>query len=204
VLQQAQAISLPRRAQLALFARNFLKHPRMLGSVIPSSRFLIRQVLRQVDWEQARVIVEYGPGVGTFTTEILARMRPDARLVVFETNEDFVQFLRSAISDPRLIVLHESAAEIGAVLSRHGLDQADYVISGIPFSTMPAAVRSSILRATREALRPGGAFLVYQFSGSVLTHLRREFGHVEHGFEPRNVLPARWFKCQVKAQPVVV
>lgn len=186
-----------------LFARNFLKHPKMLGSVIPSSRYLIRQVLQHVDWERGRVFVEYGPGVGTFTTEILSRMRPDARLVVFETNEEFVQFLRASVTDPRLVVVHDSAAEIEPVLARLGHDGADYVLSGIPFSTMPGEVRSGILQATRRALRPGGAFLVYQFSGSVLRHLQREFGYVEHGFEPRNVLPARWFRCEAQPEPPV-
>src|ERR671932_2045634 len=94
-----------------LFARNFIKHPKMLGSMIPSSRFLIDQVLRQIDWQRARVIVEYGPGVGTFTAEILQRMRQDAILIVFETNHDFVQFLRSSFDDPRLHVVSGSAAD---------------------------------------------------------------------------------------------
>lgn len=50
----------------------------MLGSVIPSSRYLIRQLLRDVQWDRIRVIVEFGPGVGTISREILERMRPDA------------------------------------------------------------------------------------------------------------------------------
>ena len=83
-----------RRAQLTLFARNFFKHPRMLGSIIPSSSFLIRRLLEPVDWERARVIVEYGPGVGTITHEILGRLHPDATLVVIETNDDFVDFCK--------------------------------------------------------------------------------------------------------------
>ncbi|MDQ3811636.1 MAG: methyltransferase, partial [Chloroflexota bacterium] len=126
-----------RREQVLLFARNFLKHPRMLGSLIPSSRFLIDQLLRQIDWERAQLIVEYGPGVGTFTTEILRRMRPDATLVVFETNSEFVQFLRESIRDRRLHIVHGSAAEVDVLLERLGRGPADYVISGIPFSTMP-------------------------------------------------------------------
>ena len=79
-----------RTEQLLLFGRNFIKHPRDLGSLIPSSRFLVNHLLAQVDWPQARVFLEYGPGVGTFTTEILRRMRPDAVLVAMETNGDFV------------------------------------------------------------------------------------------------------------------
>jgi len=93
-----------------LFARNFLRHPNMLGSIIPSSRFLVEQVLGPVDWGRARVIVEYGPGVGTFTCEILRRMRSDAQLVAIETNRDFVRFLRRTLPDSRLHVVHDSAA----------------------------------------------------------------------------------------------
>src|SRR5690349_11664898 len=91
-----------------LFARNFFRHPRMLGSIIPSSRFLIRQLLQPIDWQAAHVIVEYGPGVGNITAEILTRMRPDALLIVIETNTDFVRFLRATFPDRRLCVTEGS------------------------------------------------------------------------------------------------
>jgi phospholipid N-methyltransferase len=186
-----------RRRQVILFARNFFKHPRMLGSIIPSSRFLVHDLMRQVDWNRARVLVEYGPGVGNITAEVLKRMRPDARMVVFETNDDFVGFLREAIPDPRLTVVHGSAADVGRVLGELGLGQADCVISGIPFSTMPPEVGEAIVRSTREALRPGGRFLVYQFSREVLRFLRREFQEIREAFEPLNILPARLYYCSV-------
>ncbi|HUF25792.1 MAG TPA: rRNA adenine N-6-methyltransferase family protein [Gemmatimonadaceae bacterium] len=188
-----------RGEQMLLFARNFLKHPRMLGSVIPSSRFLVDQVLRQVEWQRARVIVEYGPGVGNFTTEILRRMRPDATLVVIEMNPSFVGFLRETIVDSRLHVVEGSAADAAALLAQLGKPSADYVISGIPFTTLAPGVRESVLETTRGILRPDGAFLVYQFTASVLPHLVRFFGHVERRFEPFNVLPAQVFYCQHRA-----
>ena len=62
------------RRQFVLFASNFFKHPKMLGSIIPSSPFLVRRMLGHVDWERTRVLVEYGPGIGTFTREILRQM----------------------------------------------------------------------------------------------------------------------------------
>lgn len=184
-----------RREQMSLFARNFVRHPRMLGSLVPSSRFLVDRVLRRVDWARARVVVEYGPGVGNFTAEILRRMRPDATLVVIETNDEFVRYLKRSLPDPRLRVVPGSAADVAAVLARLGLGRADYVVSGIPFSTMPEDLRVGILRATREVLRGDGAFLVYQFSGGVLPDLKRVFTRVEQGWEPLNVLPARLFHC---------
>jgi phospholipid N-methyltransferase len=80
-----------RTTTAGLFASNFLRNPYMLGSIVPSSRFLVDAVLAAVDWPRARVFVEYGPGVGTFTTEILRRMRSDATLVVIVTNLEFVK-----------------------------------------------------------------------------------------------------------------
>lgn len=185
-----------RSEQVRIFAKNFFKHPRMLGSLIPSSRFLIDEVLGGVDWSSVRVFVEYGPGVGSFTTEILRRMSPQASLIVFETNREFVELLRRKYDDPRLTIVHSSAGDVERILSRMDLKRADCIISGIPFSTMPPEVRKSILDKTRAVINPGGQFIVYQFSAEVLSHLRSRFRVVQQDFELLNILPARIFRCQ--------
>lgn len=182
-----------KREQLLLFAKNFVKHPKMLGSVIPSSRFLIEKLLAPVDWDKARLFVEYGPGIGNISVEVLRRMHPDAKLVLFELNDDFADFLRTTFRDPRLIVQHRSAGDIGQVLAEHGLGQADYIISGIPFSTMPEDIRNEIADATYAALAPGGQFLVYQFSPKVLEVLQPRFTRIDRDFEPINVPPAQLY-----------
>jgi phospholipid N-methyltransferase len=188
-----------RNGDVLLFTRNFFRHPRMLGSIVPSSRFLIRELLHPVDWTRARVIVEYGPGVGSITAEVLRRMRPDAVLIAIEMNPDFVAYLREAFSDERLRVVEGSAVSVEEILRRCGHAHADYIISGIPFSTIPATLRERILRKTRDVLAPDGAFLVYQFSTRVLEDLKRVFGYVGRKFEPLNVLPAHLFFCQSAA-----
>ncbi len=184
-----------RASQLFLFARNFLKHPNMVGWVLPSSPFLVDEVLKQIDWNQARVIVEYGPGVGSFTTKVLERMRPDAKLIALEINPEFFQFLNGSIQDPRLHLIQESAAEIDSVLARLGCSQADYVISGIPFKTLPHPLRDTIVRKTHSVLSPTGSFLVYQFSDAVRPYLERVFRQVSRDFELLNIVPARLFFC---------
>ena len=185
-----------RSEQILLFGRNFIKHPKMLGSLIPSSRFLVNKVLNEVDWARARVFLEYGPGVGTFTTEILRRMRPDAVVIALETNADFVRFLRGKIHDDRLHVVHGSAADADAALAKLNLSHADYILSGIPYTTIPAEVREVILRKTHSLLHPSGAFLVYQFTRTVLPYLQQVFDSIDQDFEPLNVMPARLFFCR--------
>ena len=176
-----------------LFAREFLKHPILLGSALPSSRFLVNRLLRQVDWSRTRVLVEYGPGVGTFTGSILKRLRPDATLIAIEMNPDFVDYLRREHDDPRLVVVHGSAATVRQVLWKLGLGHADAIISGIPFSTLPRPERERILLESKRALRPGGLFLVYQFTGAVRRDLEQVFGPTERDREPLNILPATIF-----------
>jgi phospholipid N-methyltransferase len=184
-----------RGEETLLFAKNFLQHPRMLGSLIPSSRFLVDRLLGKIDWRRAQTIVEYGPGVGTITGNILQRMSPQARLIVFEMNGDFVTYLRRAFPDPRLHVVHGSAENVGKELDRLALEGADYIISGIPYTTMPEHLRGRIMHESRAALNPGGAVLVYQFTRAVLPYLRIYFNQIYQDFELLNILPARLFYC---------
>jgi phospholipid N-methyltransferase len=177
-----------------VFALNFFKHPWMIGSFIPSSPFLVRRVLAHVDWPAAETIIEYGPGVGTFTREILRNLPSHGTLIVFETNRDFCHFLERTIHDSRLRVVHGSAEKAREVL-RQMNRAADYAISGIPFRHFPRRLRTSIVEMTHDVLRPGGRFLVYQFSRAVLPILESTFGSVRREFEPLNIMPAKIYSC---------
>ena len=175
------------------FLAGFFKNPVMVGSVVPSSRQLVDRMLAPVDWDRCRLFVEYGPGVGTFTRPVLERLAPDATLVTIDTNADFTAFLQQSIDDPRLVAVTGSAAEVGQIRAERGLGRADYVLSGLPFSTLPEGVGEAIGSATAEAIRPGGAFLVYQFSPKVRDFIAPFFERIERGFEWLNVPPATLF-----------
>ena len=175
------------------FLRGFIKNPVMVGSIIPSSRILIDKMLDPVDWANTRLFVEYGPGVGTFTRPILDRLGSEATLLTIDTNPDFTQYLSERIDDPRLVTVTGSAADVEKILAERELGQADYVLSGLPFSTLPPGVGDGIAEATSNVIRPGGAFLVYQFSPKVLDFIKPHFAPIKRGFEWINVPPATLF-----------
>ena len=175
------------------FLRGFLKNPVMVGSVIPSSRVLIDKMLKPVDWDKVRLFVEYGPGVGTFTRPILEKLPKDAMLLAIDTNPDFVGYLGREIDDPRLVAVHGSAADVEKIVAANGFDHADFVLSGLPFSTLPPGVGDAIGAATARVIRPGGAFLVYQFSPKVRDFIAPYFDRLDRGFEWVNVPPATLF-----------
>lgn len=192
---QAEKQSALPTSAMALFARNFLKYPLMLGSVIPSSPFLVNDMLAEVDWNRARVIVEFGPGVGTITREALKRMRRDAVLIVIELNDDFVRYLRATVRDPRLRVVHGSAANVRLTLEQQGFASADYIISSLPCSLMPEALQQEIISESRRALKAEGSLLLFQYKRTLLPFLNSSFGSVKQNFQLFNILPATIFHC---------
>ena len=198
IAQEASSTRVKRRIKRLLgpwgvFLEGFAKHPVMVGSIIPSSRFTIAKMLEPVKWDECRLFVEYGPGVGTFCRPVLERLPRDGRLIVIDTNPLFIDYLRATITDSRFTAVLGSAADVEEIVRAHGFDHADYVLSGLPFSTLPDAVGPAIAAATHRVLRVGGAFLVYQFSNRARDYMARHFAHIDEGFELWNVLPCKLF-----------
>ena len=181
------------RGPFIQFLRGFIKHPVMVGSVIPSSKALIDKMLAPVDWSKCRLFVEYGPGVGTFTEHVLQRMPADATLIAIDTNADFTEYLTQKFRDSRLVAVTGSAADVRKIMAEAGFAEADYILSGIPFSTLPPGVGPAIAAETAAALRPGGAFLVYQFSPKVRDFIAPHFNRIDKGMEWINIPPAQLF-----------
>lgn len=176
-----------------MFLKGFIKHPVMVGSIIPSSPTLIDHMLSRVDWSKVTLFVEYGPGVGTFCRPVLERMRGDATLIAIDTNADFIDYLRRDIADSRFKPVLGSAADVESIIAAHGFEGADYILSGLPFSTLPEGVGPAIASATHRALNPGGQFLVYQFRKRARDFLAPHFSQIEDGFEWVNVPPCYLF-----------
>lgn len=172
-----------------VFFEGFLRHPVMVGSIIPSSRFTINRMLGPVDWDNCKLFVEYGPGVGTFCRPILDRLPRDGALIVIDTNPLFIDYLRKTISDSRFTAVLGSAADVEEIVRAHGHEKADYVLSGLPFSTLPDGVGPAIAAATYRVIRKGGAFLVYQFTPKARDFMARHFKRIDDGMEPLNVPP---------------
>lgn len=174
-----------------VFLQGFAEQPAMVASIIPSSGYTIRKMLRPVDWGRCKLFVEYGPGVGTFCRPVLDKLRRDGTLIVIDTNKLFIDYLNRTIGDSRFIAVHGSAEDVEDIIRAHGHEQADYILSGLPFSTLPDGLGARIAAATYRMIRPGGAFLTYQFSKSAHNLTAEHFDRVDSGFELLNVLPCR-------------
>ncbi len=149
-----------------VFFTQFIKNPRQLGSVIPSSGYLKRRIIRNASLSEAKQIVELGPGNGGTTRAILSAMPADAHLLSIELNAGLYQ-LASRIHDSRYTAHHGDATALADILAGHSRPAPDVVISGIPFSTMDRTVASRLLENVHRQLAPGGRFVAYQVNNRV-------------------------------------
>jgi phosphatidylethanolamine/phosphatidyl-N-methylethanolamine N-methyltransferase len=176
------------------FLTGFLQHPREVGSVIPSSPFMERRLVRTARLAQAQTVVELGPGTGGTTRAFLRAMSPEARLLAIELSPVFRDRLAQQHLDPRLVVQCGSAEQIAEFLRLHEMPAPDVVISGIPFSTMPAAVGDRIAAAVAEVLPPGGLFVAYQLRPHVARFTSPYLGQPETSIELLNIPPMQVFR----------
>jgi phospholipid N-methyltransferase len=177
------------------FFQGFLRRPREVGSIIPSSRFLERRVTRTAGLAQASLAIELGPGTGGTTRSFLRAMKPQSTLLAIEINQHFVNVLRRN-PDPRLRVHLGSATDLRKILDEHELPAPDAILSGIPFSTMPRELGREILRAVRDVLEPGGCFVAYQVRDVVEGLGNEVFGHASKQTELLNVPPMRVYRWE--------
>ncbi len=180
--------------KVSSFFKEYLSQGKMVGSIVPSSRFLQRKMTAQIDFEKARCIVELGPGEGCITRSIIKRMGPNTQLLALETHpgfiSDFLQF-----NDPRVHVVNDSAAMLNRNLKELGFEACDYIISSLPLTNFPIALREQIIDQALLSLPQGGIFMQYQYSTVAFKLLKEKFQRVKLGFTPINIPPAFVYTC---------
>lgn len=185
----------------------FLSDWRTVGAIAPTSRFAQRAMLDVVEWQAVRLAVELGPGAGNITRSILARLRPDARLLAVEINERFVTEISRNVVDERLAVVHGSAVDLDEILSQDIFKgpQADVIISAIPFTSLTPSVRDAICQAVARALRDGGRLVALQYTPFVLPRLlARYFGPYTVRRCWLNLPPALIYTCTRGLRPITM
>ena len=183
---------------VAIFLKRFLARPSQVASIMPSSRAVTKRIADRFDFTQRRVVVEFGPGEGCHTRELLRRATPDSVFLLFELDPELARLLeRQFAADKRVHVIHGDAATLPQEMQRLRLTQCDYVLSGIPFSLIDIEKKRHLLRAIHRALRPGGVFIIYQVTDELRRHALPLFSRAESEYCLLNLPPyfiIRFFK----------
>jgi len=144
-----------------IYLKNFITD-KYVASLTPTSRAAVEKVCNKMDLNDRKVVVEYGPGTGVFTGTLLNYMTGNSRLIAIERNENFCHILQKHLLDPRLEIINDCAENVLDILKECKEAEADYILSGIPFSFLTPDARVRILNDAYAALKVGGKFLAYQ------------------------------------------
>ena len=186
------------------FLAQFLAHPSTIGAVWPSSAALAKAMLEGLPLESARLVVELGPGTGSFTEFILPRIRPTGAYLGVEKNPEMAGILRQRF--PGLSLHEGSASELVEALRDKGHGEVDAVVCGLPWAAFPDDLQNAIMDAVFASLRTGGRFVTFAYlQGLLLPAGRRfkqridaRFKHVRTGRVVwRNFPPALFYDCEV-------
>ncbi|WP_175489229.1 class I SAM-dependent methyltransferase [Neolewinella agarilytica] len=172
-----------------------IRNLRTTGTLTRSSPALCKAAIDRIDFDKARTIVELGAGDGVITEYILKRLHPEGKVIAFEVSPELCDDMR-ALGDDRLVVAQDSAENIRHWLDQIGADKADHIISAIPFAALPVELGKSIVKASRDNLRPGGCYNQVHYSLKTKNYYEQAFDSVETHRVWANLPPAWVLYCK--------
>ncbi|WP_234124357.1 class I SAM-dependent methyltransferase [Clostridium hydrogenum] len=179
------------------FIKQYIKNPRTVGAVAPSSKKLAYKMVEDIDFFNASCIVEYGPGTGAFTEKILNKKRDNTIFIAIEYNAEFYKILKEKFKDkPNFILINDSAENLKQHLNNYKINKVDYIVSGLPFASLPDAMSRRILLVTKEILKGKGEFITFQYSLFKMKLFRTYFDKIIRKKVFLNLPPAYVLKCK--------
>lgn len=179
-----------------LFLRRFVNCPVTVGSVLPSSRFLVRSMVAGIDWQRVATVAELGAGTGVITGAIDQSRQGSSRFLSFERDHN----MRHTLEDRYPTVnFHEDAFGLRAALQKHHMQGLDCVISGLPLFNFPDQQRRQLLTDIHELLNPGGVFVAFQYTRILKPFLVSMYDDMETHFVWANLPPAFVYLCKKPA-----
>lgn len=184
-------------SEYRLFIKNFINQPSLIGSVAPSSKYLCSSILKDIDFNKVRCIIEYGAGTGRFTKEIIERKRKETLFLSFELNTGLYEDLKKHEDrQSNVWIINDSAEFVKHYLKKLGGDRIDYVVSGLPFTVLPKDTAYRIIHHTFDMLENQGEFRTFQYSLYYLKIMKGLFPSVNMGFQLLNIPPAFIYYCK--------
>ncbi|BCZ46203.1 SAM-dependent methyltransferase [Clostridium gelidum] len=178
------------------FILQYIKKPRTVGAILPSSRYLANKMMENIDFKQAKCIIEYGPGTGVFTEKLLQNRDKSTIIMLFEYNQKFCSLLKDKFKhEENLFIINDSSENVDKYLIKHQIESVDYVVSGLPFASLPQQVSDEILKKTKSILKKDGKFITFQYTLLKVGFIKKYFRYIDLKREFRNMPPAYVLNC---------
>ncbi len=144
------------------FLHRYIRHPKKVGAIAPSSKYLAREMVRGLEVGPDQCIVEFGPGTGPFTEAIREILPDPANYIGIERDPKFVAILRERF--PELKFIEGSAEHADQYHAEAGLGPVRAILCGLPFASWPTDVQDRVITAMDNLLQPGAEFRTFTYA----------------------------------------
>lgn len=184
-----------RHSDFWMVFKKFVTQGTAIATPAPSGRYLVREMLKGIDFDTAKVIVELGAGTGPITDILLKKVKPHTRLLIVEIEPDFCKRLRARF--PHAEIVEGNAAHLDQLLADRGVGQVDHMVSGLPMPSIPHPVRKAIFESAMKCMSPDGIFRQLTVMPYVYWNFYRHyFQDVTFKLVPMNLPPAGVYYCK--------
>ncbi|MFT9849011.1 class I SAM-dependent methyltransferase [Aneurinibacillus sp. REN35] len=176
-----------------LFLKSFFRSPLQVASLIPSSPFLVKHIAQHVNRIQPATVAELGAGTGVLTRALVNQCPSIESLLVFENEESLKQHLQEEFP---ATPIYADAFSLLEMMQKHKIMQMDCIISALPVSWFSKEQNEALMSMVYQSLKPGGYFIMFQFSLQMRKYLRATFDEMTIRYVPLNFLPAFVYYCR--------
>lgn len=118
---------------------SFLRSPRTVGSIVPSSAALGKALSEKILSDLTANVVELGSGTGPVTAQILERLHSPDLLTCIEI--DSVLCARFRRDFPDVNLLERDCRDIGALFAGRDISN---IVSSLPYKSLPRSTTDAI------------------------------------------------------------
>ena len=176
------------------FIKESLKSLKEVGTVFPSSKFIVEKMVAPINFEKKIIILELGPGSGVITKKLLEKMSYDSQLICFETNKKFYQELKK-INDKKMVLINKSAEKMKLYLDEFEIEKVNYIVSSVPLVSLSKETTNKILSVSVEILGKSGKLIQLQYTKLLDKKLKSYYNQIDIQFTPKYYLPAFIYTC---------
>ena len=143
------------------FLKAFIKNPLNVGAIAPSSHKLAERMIEGINPDRNSIVMELGVGTGSFTKLLKEIVTDKKSYIGIEQDKNLVKFLRRNF--PKMWFIQGSACKALTLHKLSKFGKVDYILSGLPFVSMPKEVSKKIFTQIEKFMDQGCMFRTFQY-----------------------------------------
>ena len=160
-------------------------------------------LLEGLDLQNARAVLEYGPGTGSVTGHIRKAISPHTRFAAIEVNPRMASLFKQR--HPDVTLFEDTVANARTICNYAGMDLVDCIVSGLPWAAFSEPLQVKCLDEMMRVLRPDGHFVTFAYVHGLALPTAIRFANLLQKYfttvskSPvvwRNVPPAIVYRCR--------